>query len=135
MGSVQAKMLGVVVCALVLGSLAGCATEEEKMVASIQEFPRDRLQLDAFASIVASRNDAEEEIAPKYWLGTIKDLQPSRVYVHKANLVAVLMNGDGWEEGAYIHIPASGYHPRTGDDGYEFEKVSPDVYRFRRPIP
>jgi hypothetical protein len=64
--------------------------------------------------------DTQEGIPPKYWTEPIKALNPIKVYTHRVNVVVVQRVHEGIEEGKYIVILISSYHPHPGDDGFEF---------------
>lgn len=85
-----------------------------------------------------------ERIAAKYWTDPIKALKPIRIYTHRANFVVVQREGSGTEEGKYIYLRISSYHPHNGADGFEFTPNPQDgtrytlgagVWDYRRTLP
>ena len=75
-----------------------------------------------------------KNINSEFWAAAIQGLKPVRVYMHRINVVVVLREIYGVEEGLYIYIPISSYHPQNGDDGFTFTNLGDDVYRYRRGL-
>jgi hypothetical protein len=72
------------------------------------------------------------EIPRELWGEALKELKPLRVYLHHVNVVAVLRAEGQTEEGIYICLPISSYVPTAGTDGFEYARLAPDVFTYRR---
>ena len=58
------------------------------------------------------------------------------IYSHMVNIVVVLRAGETSDAGIYNYQMISSYIPRSGDDGFQFERIfilhgfAPDKHRF-----
>ncbi len=59
-------------------------------------------------------------IPQAYWKGSIRALNPVKVYSHRANIVVVQRVHNGVEEGKYITLMISSYLPQNGVDGFTY---------------
>jgi hypothetical protein len=81
---------------------------------------------------VRAARTSEGDVPAELWGEALKELKPQRVYFHHVNVVAVLRTEGQTEEGLYICIPISSYIPTRGTDGFEYTRVAPDVFAYRR---
>ena len=85
--------------------------------------------------LVRATRSTEGDVPQEFWGEAIKELKPVRVYMHNVNVVVVLRASGPTEEGLYIYIPISSYIPMTGDGGFTFTNIAPDVFAYRRGPP
>lgn len=76
----------------------------------------------------------EVEIPAEHWTEPVRDLEPLRVFKHRANAVVARKADGDFESGTYIVTSFSSYRPKTGDDGFEFTALpeTPGVFSFKR---
>lgn len=86
------------------------------------------------ARLVKATRTSTGDVPPDFWVGTLKELNPRRVYLHRVNLAAVLRAEGQTEEGLYICLPISSYIPMHGTDGFEYTRLARDVMAYRRSL-
>jgi hypothetical protein len=99
---------------LFLSSFCAGQTNDPIAIAAFQTYKN-------FESTVEKKDNAE--IPSKYWVETIKAMQPEKIYLHAGNMVMVARIHDGAEEGWYFPTSPSFRQPFVGirtEDGFTF---------------
>lgn len=73
----------------------------------------------------------EDSLRKEDWPPAFRELEPKRIYQHNVNTVIVLWKDESSEEGIYVVVPWSSYHPMNGE-GWEFREIGTDVWRYSR---
>ena len=111
------------------------------LLSSCRTTQLDSTDLEAAASkttheyYTAVRNGTEpdaDNISPKYWSASLKNLKPLRIYTHRVNVVVVREENEEIEKGRYIYITVSSYLPTTGDDGFTFTARNDGTWDYER---
>jgi hypothetical protein len=107
----------------VLLGFACCSAPVRTFAAAIDEDTAKELVKGATQTFVAFRKDAAgktgaSEIPKEFWATSIRDLKPTKVYIHMNNIVVAQKFADGMEAGVYIYEPLSSYLPMSGVHGF-----------------
>lgn len=82
-------------------------------------------------ALLAHREKPGAEVHPSYWDPGIQSLHPVNVHLHQGNLVVVQKVTDGMEQGKYIELPVSPFHPKST---WFSHKHAVDAFVFRPAI-